>query len=423
MALMTGCGNDKKENETKDNQTTEIADENTAENNENTENNQSVEVVDRGYKAADYVTLGEYKGIELSVEKAEVTEADVKEYVESMLAYYPAYENLDKTVVENGDVVNIDYEGLLDDVAFDGGTAAGQYLEIGSGSFIDGFEEGLIGAKVGDKLALNLTFPDPYQNNPDLAGKAVVFNVTVNAIVQKVEMTYETLTDEYVLSNFEMENVQALKDNVTETLNSTNEYYAQSNARSAMLDKILEICKVNELPEGVLDERVKQYKDQFAAMCKDQYGLELAEYLEQSGISEEEFDTQTVEYMQENVEMELMLLAIAEKEGIELDAEGYQTYVANMMSNYGFADEATLYDTYGEAFVQDSYICNKVLDKLMEEAVITYTQPVEEAEATETNSEKVEEEAVAGTDENDATTYEEGEELEAENVVEEENAE
>lgn len=381
LALLAGCGNEKAGNEKTDGQETSGAD----------------------------ITLGEYKGMEISVEKAEVTDADVQTYVEQILAYYPAYETLDKKVVENGDFVNIDYEGLLDGVAFDGGTASDQVLEIGSGSFIDGFEEGLIGANVGDTLALDLTFPDPYQNNPDLAGKAVVFNVTVNKIVQKIDMTYEELTDEYVstyLSSMGYDSVQALKDGIMENLNSTNEYYAQSNTRSAVLDKIVELCTVNELPEGLLDERVAEYKKQMEDMCTEQYGMTLAEYLEQQGTTEEEFNTQVVEYMKEKLEIEQILLAIADAEGIELDEEGYQEFVSNVMANDSFETEEDLYTEYGEDYIKDSYICNKAVDMLVENAVVNYTAPAENTETGDTTDDAETEAAAEGTETEDTTNGE-----------------
>ena len=118
-------------------------------------------------------------------------------------------------------------------------------LGIGSNSFIDGFEEGLIGANVGDEVDLNLTFPDTYKNNPDLAGKPVVFHVTVNSIGQQVPMTYENMTDEYVAGNFSgmgFSSVQGLKDGIKANMVSYYDYYAQSNTRTAIIDKLGEIC-------------------------------------------------------------------------------------------------------------------------------------------------------------------------------------
>lgn len=358
LALLGGCGKDKSK-----------------------ENGEA----DRGYAPAEYVTLGEYKGLEVSVEKSEVTEADVQAYIEQMIANVSDYETSDKTKVEDGDFVNIDYEGLMDGVAFSGGTASDQVLEIGSNSFIDGFEEGLIGATVGDKLSLNLTFPDPYQNNPAMAGKDVVFNVTVNAVVTPVAVAYDTLSDTYVARNFSyygFTTVQGMKDSVKEYLDSSNEYTLESNKRSAVLEKLVEACQVKELPEGLLDERIKDYKEKYEAMCQKQYSMSTAEVLEKYyQKTEEDFNTEIVNYMKENIETELILLAIADKEDIKLDEEGFKEFVSNMMSNYGYSDEDELYENYEKSYVQDSYRCNLAISKLVENAKVTYTEPKAETEA------------------------------------------
>lgn len=341
--------------------------------------NKDGEEAGRGYDPADYVTLGDYKGLDISVEKTEVTDAAVQAYIEKMIANASDYETTEKTKVENGDYVNIDYEGLQDGVAFSGGTASDQVLEIGSGSFIDGFEEGLIGANVGDKLALNLTFPDPYKNNPDLAGKEVVFNVTVNSIVTPVPAAYDTLSDAYVARNFSyygFTTAQGMKDDVKQYLDSQNEYAIENSKRSAILEKLAENCQVKELPEGLLDKRVNDYKEKFEAMCQKQYGKSAAEVLkEQYQKSEEDFNTEAVEYMKENLETELILLAIADKEGIELDEEGFKEFVSNMMSNYQYSSEDELYAEYEKNYVQDSYRCNQAISMLVENAKVNYTEP------------------------------------------------
>lgn len=323
-------------------------------------------------KEEEYVTLGDYQTMSVELDSPEVTEDDVRAYVESMLAYYPEYETVDKTVVEEGDTVDIDYQGLLDDVAFEGGTASGAKLTIGSGRFIAGFEEGLIGANVGDSLDLNLTFPDPYSSNPDLAGQEVVFKVTVNAIVQPVAMTYDGLTDEYVSANLGYETVQAMKDELMEYLTNQKQSNAESNKRSAIISNLTENCPVSALPEGLLDERVAKYKEQMEAMCQEQYQMSLSEYLESQNQSEEDFNTEIVNYMEENIRLELILTAIAKAEGLEIDEEGYQTYVDSMVNNYGFEDEKGLYEEYGEDYIRTSYLCNKAMDYLVENVKVTY---------------------------------------------------
>ena len=183
VTLLGGCGTGNKNTGGKKESTEKT--EKTEEKDDSEKEKASIE-----YNVDDYVELGEYKGLEVSLGTYEVKDEDVKSRIESILTSYPVYEDLDKDTVEDGDFVNIDYEGIKDGEAFNGGTAEGAVLEIGSNSFIDGFEEGLIGKKVGEKTDLNLTFPEDYQNE-ELAGQEVVFHVTVNKIVSKTDMTYD----------------------------------------------------------------------------------------------------------------------------------------------------------------------------------------------------------------------------------------
>lgn len=333
------------------------------------------------YDASDYVTLGEYKGMEVKMtSNYEVTEDDIKSNIESLLASYPAYEDSDKTTVENGDFVNIDYEGLKDGVAFDGGTAQGTVLEIGSNTFIDGFESGLIGANVGDTVALNLTFPENYQST-DLAGQAVVFNVTVNKIVNKVDMTYESMTDQYVADNFSgwgYETVQDLKDAMKEEVVQSNESNKENEIQQALIEKLKEVCTVNSLPDGVLDQRVKEYKEDMEKSIKEYYNMEMEDYLAATNQTQEDFDTQVTDYVKENLEMELILTAIADKEKIEVDEEGYKEFINNTLSNGGYESEDALMEEYGEDYVKTIYRNNKAFDMVRENIVVTYDDTVAE---------------------------------------------
>lgn len=326
-------------------------------------------------EASEYVTLGDYLGMEVVLDSDyEVTEDDVKSKIETLIASYPAYEDTDKTTVENGDFVNIDYEGLKDDVAFEGGTAQGTVLEIGSNSFIDGFESGLIGAKVGDTVSLDLTFPENYQST-ELAGQAVVFHVTVNKIVTKQDINYDTITDQYVLDNFSAqgyETVQALKDGIREQLTQSNESTKETDTQSAVLEKLQEVCKVNSLPDGELDERVKDYKDEMEKTLQDSYNMSVEDYLSAINETQEEFDTEINDYMKKNLEVELILTAIADKEGIEVDEEGYKEYINNILSSGNYEDEDALIKEYGEEYVKNIYRNNKAMDLIVEKAVVTY---------------------------------------------------
>lgn len=374
VSMLGGCGSNQTNEKVNDKENTENKE--TKEENE-TEGNETEEkkAKDMEYNASDYVTLGEYKGMEIKLDSNyEVTEEEVKSSIEKLIASYPAYEDSDKTTVESGDCVNIDYEGLKDGVAFDGGTAQGYVLEIGSGSFIEGFEDGLIGAKVGDTVALNLTFPENYRNT-EMAGQAVVFNVTVNKIVNKADMTYDTITDQYVADNFSAqgyETAEALKNGMKDELTRSKESSKETDIQDAILEKLKEVCPVDSLPEGVLDQRVKEYKEQLVAALKDQYNMELEDYLTNINTTEEDFEAQVTDNMKENLEIELILTAIADKENIEADEDGYKEYVANIVSSGGYEDEAALMEEYGEDYVKTVYRNNKAMDMIRENAVVTY---------------------------------------------------
>ncbi len=136
------------------------------------------------YDVNEYVTLGEYMGLEITATQYEATQDDYDTYLNDLLDSESYYAKSDKKKIEEGDTVNIDYVGTVDGEEFDGGSATGYELEIGSDTFIDGFEDQLVGVKVGKTVDVNVTFPDDYTNNTDLAGKDAVFTVTVNYILE-----------------------------------------------------------------------------------------------------------------------------------------------------------------------------------------------------------------------------------------------
>lgn len=349
------------------------------------------------YDAGDYVSLGDYMNMEVTLDKDyQVTDDMVKNYVNNnVIANYPYYVESDKTVVENGDVANIDYEGLLDGEAFDGGTAQDYDLEIGSGSFIDGFEDGLIGAEVGKETDLNLTFPEDYGNS-DLAGKEVVFKVTVNAIKEKQDITYDTLTDEYVtyLSDKLGASYETVND-LTSDIRTYLEEQANSSRtqaiRSAVIAKLPEVCTVNALPDDLLDARMQEYLKKFEdTYCKD---TTLEDYLSSTyNTTVDDFKTQVQSEIETELDTQLILEAIAAVENIEFDEDGFNSYVSSLLSSYGYDSEDALYENYaqtaedGKAYLQTIYLCNKALDRVIENTDVTYNaaeESTEEAAAAE----------------------------------------
>ncbi len=343
-----------------------------------TDDTESASSEGRTYDVTDYVTLGDYENMAVTVEgDYDVTDEDVVSYIDNMLAYYPSYTDTDKQTVEEGDFVNIDYEGKKDGVAFDGGTSEDYVLEIGSDTFIDGFEDGLIGANVGDTLDLDLTFPEDYQSE-ELAGAAVVFTVKVNKIVEEQTMDYESLTDDYVSSNLGYDTVDALYDATKSYLESSNEENKTVAMRSAVLDQLIEISKI-AVPDGLLDQKVDQYIQQFTAQnCTDD--TTLSDYLSTNySMTEDDFKERITSEMETNLDDELVLEALVAAEGKTLDEDGFASYISSAMESGSYDTEDDLYAAYdssyedGKTYLQERYLLTSALSDLVDTCTFTFT--------------------------------------------------
>ena len=388
---VTGCGKDKKS--------------------ESVENTESTEVVSSAaidFDPLDYVELGDYMGLSVALtDDYSVSDDDVKTFIEnSVITNYPYYVDTDKTVVEDGDAVNIDYEGLKDGVAFSGGTATDTVLEIGSNTFIDGHEFGgqivetgadVTKFKVGDKVTLNLTFPESYKNT-DRAGQAVVFNVTINKIVEKQDITYDNMTDEYVAyvnakASLGYDTVDEMKADARNYMESSKESSKKSAIRSAVMDKLGEVCTVKEIPDGLLDARMEEVMAQYESYyCSD--GSSLKDYVENTANQDyDEFVSNVTDEVTSDLKTQMILEAIAEKEGIEFDQDGFDSYVGNLMSNYSYSDESTLYKSYGlsadsgKEYLKKVYVCNLALQKVVDSATVEDEAGTENVTDTELNTE------------------------------------
>lgn len=306
------------------------------------------------------VTLGEYKGIEVTKDPVEVTDDEVDQAVQSDLSAQAKDAEVDRAI-QNGDVVNIDYVGTKDGVAFDGGTAQGYDLNIGSGQFIEGFEEGLVGAKKGDKVSLNLTFPEAYQN-ADLAGKAVVFDVTVNSVKEK---QVPELNDAFVQENTSFKTVDEYKDDKMQTLLKDKNDQAEQKVKSDIYTAILNASKVEPKQEAIdanFNNMIARYTNQAAA-----YGMDFKTFVGAfSGMGEEDFKNVIMTQAEATVEQRLVVTAIAEKEGIVITDEDRKE-VADQM---GYESVEAMIETAGQFDVDDYIMNNKVMDFLTENAVI-----------------------------------------------------
>lgn len=339
------------------------------------ETNSAVEPTEKlsisDYELADLVTIPDnYADFDVEVPYDEVTDEMITSYINQLLAQYPDFEVLDKQVVENGDKVDIDYEGKVDGETFDGGSATGYKLEIGSDTFIAGFEEGLIGAKVGETIDVNVTFPEDYSEET-LQGKEAVFTVTVNAIGQDKVLTQDELTDDFVDANFGMESVEAFMEDLTSYIQENSDSDKTTNTRTAVVQKLITESAV-ELPNELLDSQVDNYVYNYTKSVEDA-GYDMADFLEEKYQQTlDEFKAGVKTEMESSLKQQLVLSRLAEMQETEVDQEGYDAYAQSFVTAYQYEDVDALYKDYPQEELERAYLCNKMVEYLIENVRVSY---------------------------------------------------
>lgn len=309
-----------------------------------------------------YVTLGEYKGIEVAA-PAEVTDEEVDQQIQYVLQSYAEKKEITDRPVQEGDIVNIDYVGKKDGVEFDGGTAEGADLTIGSNTYIDGFEDGLIGKNIGETVDLNLTFPEVYQNNPDLAGADVVFTVTINSIT---ESTLPELTDEFVTENLGADSADAYKAQIKESL--TN--YREQQIPSTIWNTVVENAEVKKYPEDEVQEQVDSIVD-YAKEAAESNSQTYEEYLQSNySVDEETFLEKANEQAENTIKELLVVRAIAQEEDITVSDEEYEEWVTSNMANYNMSTVEAMEEQFGKDEIKERVLWEKVLEFLQDNANI-----------------------------------------------------
>ena len=318
------------------------------------------------------VTLGEYKGVDVEVHDVNVTDEEVQSYVDSLVTYNPVMKEVDRAA-KDGDTVNIDYVGKKDGVAFEGGTAQGYDLTLGSGTFIDGFESGLIGVKKGDKVDLNLTFPEQY-GNADLAGQAVVFEVTVNEVK---ESTDAKLDDEWVenYSGGDQTTVAEFLDEQKKEMQEQREQSEHTNEMNSLIDTIMENATFEVNPEAIEYEAQKMMQSSQQSLA--QYGIDLDSYLSMVGMTKEDYEAQMRSNGEEYAKMKMLVQEIAAKEGLDQLTEA--DYKA-IEQQYGYSKQM-LIQMAGQEAVDFETLYMKVSDYLLENANKVEAPEEPEAEA------------------------------------------
>lgn len=382
MALsVTGCSQKTatKDKDTKTEETakTDDAEETESDNTEDTsEDTPTTAELMAGIDVEKCVTLGDYKGVTVEKTIQSVTDEDVQNEIDNALANYPV--EVDQAAKE-GDTVNIDYVGKIDGEEFDGGSDQGADLKLGSGKFIDGFEDGLIGARKGETRTLNLTFPEDYTQ--DLAGKAVEFTVTVNAVKEPLSEP----TDQWVADNIEgYDNIADYKAGIRSEQEESNEQTAENQVRYAAWTQVIDNCTINEYPETLVEVGKKLYKQQVETYAK-YAGMELDAYIESSGLTQEEYQSNMEEYGKNVAAQALVCQAICNKEGFAIGDDDYQKALQDMLTEYGCTEEE-LIQTYGQDNVEQSIMLNRVSNLIMENANVTEVQADSSADSSSDDS-------------------------------------
>ena len=317
------------------------------------------------YDVESMVKLGEYKGLTYTETDVSVSDDEVESQINSTLTAHATAEQITDRAVEDGDTVNIDFEGKIDGKTFDGGTASGASLTIGSGTFIDGFEDGLIGVKPGDKTTLKLKFPDEYKTNTDLAGKDVIFDVTVNYI--KGDDIVPELDDDFVkgLNIDDVSNVKEYRAYVKSQLQANKESEAEKSKQSELLQQAVDNAEIKEIPEELVTQYATQYTDYYKQYAS-YFGLELSDFLTQyMNQTEEEFNQSAEDYGKERAGYMLVVSAIAKAEKVDVDAL-YDEKVAQYAEQSGYADAATLEKDYSKRYL-NQIIINEEVQNILEE--------------------------------------------------------
>lgn len=313
------------------------------------------------------VTLGDYKGMELTKEKGKVEERDVQDRIKEILQENSTTEKINKGTVKDGDTVNIDYVGKVDGVAFDGGTAKGQDLTIGSKSYIEGFESGLIGAKVGTTVTINVTFPEDYGSD-ELKGKDATFDVTINYIQGK--RIVSEWTDAFVRSISEYDTTKEYEDQIRVELEQQVKQVEESALQANILSKLVEISEFKELPEDLVkarsDSMINYYKD-YAKQNKIEYEDLLSQTFK---MTEDQFNEQVRSTSENSVKQTLVAYAVAVKENLIPTGEEKTKKELEIAQQYGASSIDEFAQMYGDDYALQLVIRDEVIKFVKDNATI-----------------------------------------------------
>ncbi len=330
------------------------------------DSNYSAGLTDEGFvKGADLSSVTDLGlvGMEIPFSEVEFSDETVESQINSDLQQHGFYSDDATATVKDGSAINLDYSGSIDGVQFDGGTAENQVLTIGSGQFIDNFEEQLIGSHPGDNVTVTVTFPDPYENNPDLAGKEAVFECKVNSI-----WTLPEFDDEYVKTNH-----SDIADNVADFKAYVKEQGYNSNLDSYISNYVTENASASKIPSSYRnhlkqllkysdEQSFEQYKTYMTYYgYSDAASMSFSDYTQKSN---SEYEKDLKERAIKQASMDLTYESIFKSAGLTIDDEDYKM----ILEYYGGEEQAL--STYGQSYVNQTAIKYAVIKYIRENAKV-----------------------------------------------------
>lgn len=336
-----------------------------------------------------YIDIGEYSSIELDM-YPDVTDEDIENEINTLLLSMGETVEVTDRAAEEGDTLDIDFVGTVDGEEFEGGSYSGYSLTLGSGTFIDGFEEGLIGAEIGQTVTLNLQFPDPYRNNPDLAGKDVVFTVTVNSITETI---YPEFNDAFVAENTNYSTVEEYREGTSRELEEQYHEDMVTYKSSYAYYNIYDNSTFTETyPEGLIEKFYNQYIDYYTQSAED-YDLALSDYLsDYLGATEDDLIAYAEDWSENISKQTILLLRIAQEEGLFItDDETYREEAEAYASEQGFSSVEELEENESVDNIKLDITMTRVLNFITDNVIETGTYAdgtISDSDSTQSQNEE-----------------------------------
>ena len=274
------------------------------------------------------VTLGAYKGVEVKKADTEPTEEEINAEIEKEREAQSRMINVEDRPAEDGDMTTIDFEGFMDGVPFEGGKGENYPLTLGSHSFIEGFEEQIVGMNIGDEKDINVTFPEEY-HQAELAGKPAVFKVKLHEIKKK---ELPEVDDEFAQEVSEFDTLEEYKESLKKTVKTRKENQAKAEKEDAVIEKLIEDAKM-DMPEPMVNDQIENMINDMASRMQQQ-GLTMEQYMQFTGMDAEKLKEQMKPQAEKRLKSRLVLEAVAEAENLTVTEERYNEEIQNMASMY-----------------------------------------------------------------------------------------